>query len=201
MRAKKGSDFEREFCKLLSRWWTAGVEGSDRDDVFWRTSQSGGRATQRAKGGKATYGSQGDVAAVDPVGRPFLNFFTVELKRGNSHGSPVHLFDSPKTKAVRGWERALAQAMESAHQAGTEWLLVLRRDRCDPVACMATKVAKSLGLLGVLPSMRFRVHVNGVGEMRYVCLPLQKFMRKVHPHDIIRQADLKTRSHNKQKDK
>ena len=188
MRAKKGSDFEREFCKLLSRWWTKGVEGVGRDDVFWRTSQSGGRATQRAKFGRKTYGSQGDVAAVDPIGTPFLRFFTVELKRGDSHGNPMELFDALPSDKIRDWEKALAQARLSAKQAGTEWLLVLRRDRRVPMVYLDVRVAKRLGLAGCLPSMRFRVVVNGVGEMRYVCLPLHIFLRKLHPDDIIGHA-------------
>lgn len=184
MRAKKGSDFERSFCKMLSRWWTKG----ERDDVFWRTSQSGGRATQRAKGGKKTYGSQGDVAAVDPIGRPFLDFFTVELKRGDSHGNPVDLFDAPPTKAIRGFEHALGQAQESARQAGNNWLLVLRRDRREPMAFLETNVVARLGLLWVRPCIRFRVDVNGVGAMLYTCLPLKVFLRKLQPADIISHA-------------
>ena len=39
-KAYKGSEFEREMCKCLSLWWT----DSKRDDVFWRSAQSGGRA-------------------------------------------------------------------------------------------------------------------------------------------------------------
>ena len=44
-KSQKGGAWEREFSKYLSLWITEG----ERDDVFWRSSQSGGRATQRAK--------------------------------------------------------------------------------------------------------------------------------------------------------
>ena len=72
----KGSKFERSMCKLLSIWWAG------RDDIFWRTSQSGGRATERKKKGLATAGSYGDMTAIDELGRPFDDFFVMEFKKG-----------------------------------------------------------------------------------------------------------------------
>jgi len=74
----KGENFERKVCKELSMWWT-----HNRDDsIFWRTSQSGGRRTQRQKKGNRTPYSAGDVGLLNPIGAPFLDFFVVELKRG-----------------------------------------------------------------------------------------------------------------------
>ncbi len=59
----KGSNFEREICKLLSLWWT----NDKRDDIFWRTSGSGARATTRSKTKQKTFGQYGDVQATDPI--------------------------------------------------------------------------------------------------------------------------------------
>ena len=93
----KGGRFEREVSKQLSLWWTEG----ERDDVFWRSSQSGGRATTRAKGGKLTAGSYGDITALDSVGEPFLKYFCLELKRGYTKDTDVMaLLDSNQKRPV-----------------------------------------------------------------------------------------------------
>jgi len=182
MNRQKGSNFEREMCKLLSRWWT----DKERDDIFWRTSQSGGRATQRAKGGKSTYGSYGDIAAVDPIGAPLLKAFTIELKRGNSHGNPVDLFDAPRTDKIRGWEHCLDQTVRSAKDAQSiGWLLILQRDRRLPCISIDFVSAKKLLLLSVLPNIRFHVNVNGLGILRYVSMPLRVFLKHVKPKHVV----------------
>lgn len=72
---RKGAAFEREVCSLLSRW----VSGT-ADDIFWRSSLSGGRATVRSRKGKTVSTQFGDISAVDPRGTPFLEVFYVELK-------------------------------------------------------------------------------------------------------------------------
>jgi len=74
----KGSNFEREVSKELSLWTTNGV----RDDIYWRSSQSGGRATIRARQGKKTANSAGDICFIDPIGKPLLDIFVLELKNG-----------------------------------------------------------------------------------------------------------------------
>lgn len=53
----KGQDLERSISRQLSLWWSNG----EADDWFWRASQSGGRATQRAKKGMRTLNSAGDL--------------------------------------------------------------------------------------------------------------------------------------------
>jgi hypothetical protein len=90
---QKGSAFERTISKQLSLWWTEG----ERDDVFWRSTQSGGRATQRAKSGKTTASSYGDIAPLDSIGKPFTDYFCIELKRGYSSDTEVlGIIDSRK---------------------------------------------------------------------------------------------------------
>ncbi len=129
---RKGSSFERKICKQLSEWWSYALEGTARDDIFWRSSQSGGRATQRAKSGKKTFGSQGDIAAVDPVGRPLLEVFTLELKRGRSHGNLGDCVDTAndKRRKPNKFEETLLQAISQAQAAGSQsWLVIAQRDR------------------------------------------------------------------------
>lgn len=124
----KGSAFEREICRRLSLWWTQDLP-EPRDDVFWRTSNSGGRATVRHGKGKRTANQCGDVCAVDPVGAPFLKVFTVEIKRGYNRATLIDLIDKRDGAAKQEWEKWIEQARRSAEQAGTpHWLIVARRD-------------------------------------------------------------------------
>jgi hypothetical protein len=125
MRSAKGSRFERALCKRLSLWWTSG----ERDDVFWRSSQSGGRATTRRKAGKSTFGSYGDIAAVDPIGRPLLDKITLELKRGYSKTSFSEVFDRTNKTLQGTFESFLEQAITQAQEAKTEWMLITQRDQ------------------------------------------------------------------------
>lgn len=72
----KGSAFERDVCKQLSKWVTKG----ERDDVFWRSAISGGRATVRFAKGKTTEHQAGDICAVHPSGHSFTSYWFIECK-------------------------------------------------------------------------------------------------------------------------
>ena len=77
----KGNNFERLICKKLSLWYSE----NKRDDIFWRTSGSGSRATQRMKNESLTINSCGDVCALDETGAKFINNYLIELKCGYGH--------------------------------------------------------------------------------------------------------------------
>ena len=178
--SKKGSKFERDICIRLSEWWSRALEGEVRQDIFWRASQSGGRATQRAKSGKRTAGSYGDVAAVDPVGAPLLQVFTLELKRGRSHGDIGDVIDIPVTGyKPRPFENTLKQAFDSHKLAGSlSWLVISQRDRrrCLVIGDYAF-FEKHFDL--ELP----RVFLPHGWILTY--LPFRVFLRKVSPMKII----------------
>ena len=71
----KGSSFERLVCKKLSLWVTHG----ERDDCFWRSAMSGGRATvSRKKGGDVR--QAGDITAVAEEGLPLTDRAYIECK-------------------------------------------------------------------------------------------------------------------------
>lgn len=61
---QKGSAFEREVCKQLSRW----VSHGKREDLFWRSAMSGGRATVAGRRGKSLASQAGDISSVDKAG-------------------------------------------------------------------------------------------------------------------------------------
>jgi hypothetical protein len=73
---QKGASFEREVSVSLSKW----VSYGEREDIFWRSAMSGGRATVGRKKGKDLQHQAGDLAAVHELGQPFLKKFYPELK-------------------------------------------------------------------------------------------------------------------------
>lgn len=123
---KKGGQYEREICGELSRWWSGGT----RDDLFWRSAASGGRATVRGRQGKQTAGHYGDIAATDPSSEPLTRALCIELKRGYSEHTIHDLIDRPTGAAVQVWEGFFAQASAAADAAGAfAWLVINKRDR------------------------------------------------------------------------
>ncbi len=179
----KGSSFERQIAKRLSKWWCG------RDDAIWRTSQSGGRATQRAKKGKRTAGSYGDLTFTDPIAEPLFKFFTIELKRGRSHGCPGDLIDAVPTRVRRPFERCLTQAIDAYKAAGSKtWLLICRRDRRVAVAYMEASVVRALGAPFSPPWALYALPINQTQgrsfALRFVGIPLESFLKHVRPEQL-----------------
>ena len=132
---KKGSAFEREICKKISLWWSEG----QREDIYWRTSGSGARATQRSKSKKKTYGQYGDVQAVDPIGEPLTKLCTIEIKRGYSKYTFADLLEkaqNPKVKICL-MQQFIEQAEKSCEEAHTyAWLIISKRNGRTPIVSM-----------------------------------------------------------------
>lgn len=142
-KSSKGSRFERDFSKQLSLWWSDGHS----DDLFWRTSQSGGRATTRRKKGKGTRGHVGDICATDETGAQLLKYVTFELKRGYSRHTLHDLIDKPAGAAEQEIEKWLAQARRGRKEAGSlYWLVVSQRDRRQPLMFAPVGLFDKLGV-------------------------------------------------------
>lgn len=161
----KGSAFEREICKELSYWWTDGK----RDDIYWRSSNSGGRATIRGRRGKTTFGHYGDVAAIDPIGAPLLDLAAIEIKRGYSEANFHCLLDRAKTAAQQVWESWIQQAHDSCEGSGSYgWMIIAKRDQREPLVVMDANVASVLILAGSLfPVTEKGPFLSGVCKIRH----------------------------------
>ena len=73
---EKGSAYERAICKRLSLY----VSKGKRDDLFWRSAMSGGRATLQAKKGKKAQAQAGDITSIAAEGNKLTSTFMIECK-------------------------------------------------------------------------------------------------------------------------
>lgn len=180
-----GSRFERAVCTTLSLWWSKGK----RDDIYWRTAGSGGRATARTRSGKSTYGQHGDVLAVDPVGQPLLDLVTIELKHGYDKESAINAVDRHLTRKPSQWEGFVIQARRAAFNAGTpHWMLIHKRGDRRPMVYMQADLSR---LMTADPPQRditlvYRGHfIHGLG--------LDDFCQRVAPAEIKRLSKIRWR--------
>lgn len=173
-KSNKGFPYEREICYLLSDWWSRGK----RDDVFWRSSTSGARATTRAKKNKRTAGQSGDICATDPSGLPMTDVFAIECKRGYNKASPLDVIDRrrvDKEQAVESW---VAQARTASQRMGTlTFLLIWRRDGHESCVGFDNRV------LGLKIKPKLVLHVAGV---QITFTRLDRFLKKLTP-DMVKE--------------
>jgi hypothetical protein len=126
----KGPQFERDISRQLSLWWSH----EERDDLIWRTSNSGGRSTVRSKKGLRTAGHSGDLTYTDPVAKPLFDFLTWELKCGYPHANIQQLIDKPARAAEQTYEKWIKQAEASAKKSGSRtWCIVHKKNGRDAV--------------------------------------------------------------------
>ncbi len=181
----KGSEFERLFSRRLSLWWTDG----SRDDVFWRTSNSGGRATARSHRGRTTFGQAGDIGATDPVGLPLLDIVTIELKRGYAKETIHDLFDRTEHFKQQTFETWVEQVQGSQMLSGSfAWLLITRRDRREDLVWMPRDLVDELKKVGCrihkrIPFITFKAEVNGE-VLRISGTTIEQWLDVVEPGHI-----------------
>lgn len=120
---KKGTSWEREFGKELSKWWSGGKD----PNVFTNRSGSGGR--KRDKQGDS--GHSGDIYADKIEGLPFTERYSMELKfYGDLSPCLWALFSRESTKQLdEFWE----QAVTAAEPYNRFVLLVLRANGRKPL--------------------------------------------------------------------
>lgn len=81
----KGNKFESDIAKQLSLW----ISNNERDDLLFKTSGSGSRATHRMKNNQCTANSCGDLGYLDAVAEPYMKDYLFELKSGYTQKSKI----------------------------------------------------------------------------------------------------------------
>lgn len=133
----KGAQFERQVCKELSLWITNG----EREDIFWRSAMSGGKATRMKAAGKIASSMSGDIIATNSIGELLLKDFMVECKFYKNLNLNGLLLDL-ETGINGFWKVALREA--KAH--GKIPLLIAKQNQF-PVLVLTTNAG--LLLLGI----------------------------------------------------
>jgi hypothetical protein len=152
----KGASYERAICKRLSMW----VSNLHRQDCFWRSAMSGGRATVlgkfRAGGHRNTRPKHdahaGDIVATHPLGNLLCQNFVVECK---------HYKDLKWTTLVYGgagqvlgfWHKVKAEAFGSGRQP----LLVMRQNSMPDIVMTTCLGYYDLCKMGRIPLL-VRMH-------------------------------------------
>jgi hypothetical protein len=133
---QKGASFEREVCVLLSKWISHGVQ----EDVFWRSSMSGGRSTVAHARGKRLATQAGDISCIHPIGHAFTSKFLIECK---------HYADLNFLGLLTGKGHLIEFWLEASRQAfiyGKLPLLIAKQNRMLAMTCVCREGAKLLGL-------------------------------------------------------
>jgi hypothetical protein len=190
--ANKGTVFERDMSRHLSRWWSDG----ERDDIFWKTGGSGNRATQRRKTGKATAGGYGDIMSQSGEGSELLQCVVLELKKGYTTRSLAEVMDLNRTSAVSVWEEWIAKNMLCVEVNGLyAWAIISCKTRRQALWTCPAWLLDDLGIslddfpdhLIVNHSFRYKSHNY---RESVVQIPLEKFLCVVKPSDFIRLSRL-----------
>ena len=101
-----GNDYEREFSRKLSLWFTNNVS----DDVCWRDLGSGSRSTQRDKQGKTSI-RDGDIVAMDLKYQKFFNVFHVDTKSlGKVHLMLINSKNIKSSQLFQEWKKVSSDA-------------------------------------------------------------------------------------------
>lgn len=147
---RKGNNYEREMSRRLSLW----LSENERDDLIWRTHNSGGRFTTRMKKNKVTEGQDGDLTSTCyGISANFLNMFSVELKCYKD----INLWGLI-TKAKKGILGFWEQAKKQAKACDKIPLLILKQNHkpelliSDDGFCFVT-----LGISGIDPIIRVKI--------------------------------------------
>ena len=160
----KGGAFERDMCRALSLWMTDGK----RDDVFWRSAMSGGRARVRFNKGEQPDVGGGDITAVDPAGHPLTSLYVIECKSVRD-ANVLALFTGGKTGVVQFWQQVCRDAEDFYRQP----MLLLKQYR-QPV------------LIGLHASGGIPHEAQGVTSWEHdlLLMPLLDFLHRVTPLEL-----------------
>jgi len=102
---RKGADFERDMCRLLSGYLSNGK----RDDLLWRTAMSGGRATIGFRKGIVRSTQVGDIGAIHPMGEVLTDHFVIECKNRKGGNFLLWLLKG-EGNVAKWWEKVCDEA-------------------------------------------------------------------------------------------
>lgn len=165
----KGSEYEREICKKLSRW----VSGGQREDLFWRSAMSGGRATVGKRKGKDLARHAGDISATAPEGHILTDDFYIECKRYADLNLASFIFKGVG-KLASFWKEAIEQA--EAHNKIP--MLIAREDRGETFVLLPCESMLARGFVGYSYQFNSAAWLLRLQQARVDIFIFEKLMEK-----------------------
>lgn len=167
--SQKGSSFERQICKALSKWWS----GDDKKQVFWRSASSGGRAT-RVKG----IDQFGDIVAIEQSGFPLTNIVVIELKKGYGHWSPFDGVDGP-SRIFDSFCKQVGRDKKASNRPYS--FLIFQRTRRK--ICLCTQP----GFFNrYYPDVVFQSSAKiKIGKQRWIVVPFEEFIQRCQKSNLL----------------
>lgn len=132
---QKGAAFERDTCVMLSQW----VSHGRREDLFWRTAMSGGRATVAGKRGANLAAQAGDISAVHKMGHVLTADFYFELKHVKDLGLDTFIVKGTGPLA-KYWTLACQEASKYTKQP----VLIVRQNRLPTLLIARSRTVDGL---------------------------------------------------------
>lgn len=149
---QKGAQFEREVCKMLSLAMSDGT----RDDLYWRSAMSGGRATI----GFGRKNQLGDISAIGSEGCALTDQFVIECKRYHDIGLTRFLISGSGSLSKFWGGLCILADKNNRHP-----LLVFQEDR-GPLLGLVTAEEELYALIGDCYSK----YVRHCGETPYTLI-------------------------------
>lgn len=181
----KGQNFEREICRQLSLWCSHGK----RDDYFWRSTNSGGRATIRKRQNKETHGQYGDIRCDHPKGRKLLKAAVFECKKGYPIENLANLVDAPFSRlSTTLYSQWVKQARRACRESGSvTWFIIHRRPKRDITVLMPMETAQDLNInrYDIYPTAELYMQVAYGGPPVHIfAMKWNRFLIEVDPKQV-----------------
>ena len=174
---RKGSSFERTVCRQLSLWFSYGKN----EDLFYRTAGSGARSTSRAKKGKTTANSAGDIGYLDAAGKPLIEAITFELKCGYNNTDTTSLIDTTPGRKRPQLLEFIEQAVDSAKNAQSKyWAVIHKRNGKQALIHFPMSLWQQIQELFVNRGNLQITYVSAT-ECEIVSMPFATFLEMVSP--------------------
>jgi hypothetical protein len=138
---QKGAQFERDVCRVFSLW----VSKGQREDCFWRSAMSGGRATLKARKGLADKAQSqcGDLSSIHPLGELLLRIFLVECKFYKNFELQLVAFGK-RGKMLPIWEKVKKEAKTFKRLP-----LLVAKQNAQPTLIGVNRLGYELLVLGI----------------------------------------------------
>lgn len=171
----KGSGYEREVAKFLSRW----ITGKEKELVFWRSPSSGALCTI-----SNVLETSGDLIAIKPEGEWFLKLFSVEIKTGYPHADFFQHFKDMKGDVIKEF---WLQCQTDARKSKKYGMLIFKKKGLKPIVGIDSNMKELLLKNIYLLKSLMLAYDDGTPDINFY--DMEMFFNTVTP-DMIRKFQL-----------